>query len=424
MSNVIYRKYRPQSFDEVVGQEFVIQTLKNALAHDKVAHSYLLCGPHGTGKTSIARIFAKALNCENREEKVVCTECESCQEIEKGIAPDVIEIDAASNRGINEIRELREAVRFLPTKSLHKVYIIDEVHMLTKEAFNALLKTLEEPPNHIVFILATTEQHKVPFTIISRTQKFNLRHLSREEIDNQLVVILKKEGVEMDEETRALIVAAAEGSLRDAQSILGKVLAIGATDNENVRDVLGIANTQYIVSFVEHIIQQERGKALALLNTITARGIDMDQFIQTVLQFVRTILLVKMSGGDSLDTVFYFSKEEKDTMNNIAQNINNKQLLTLIKEMMDASQTVKYSPIPQLPIELAIVQLTPDAVEKSDKENASENNPEKETDTKDETTQTTDKTPTKPKRTTRRTTISSKKSAITTKRKTTRAKKA
>ena len=365
MSSVIYRKYRPQSFDEVVGQEFVIQTLKNALAYDKVAHSYLLCGPHGTGKTSIARIFAKALNCKNGKEKVVCLECESCQEIEKGIAPDVIEIDAASNRGINEIRELREAIRFLPTKSSYKVYIIDEVHMLTKEAFNALLKTLEEPPDHIVFILATTEQHKVPFTIISRTQKFNLRHLNREEIDNQLVAILKKEGVEMDQETRALIVASAEGSLRDAQSILGKVLAIGATDNKQVRDVLGIANTQHIVLFVEHITQQRRDEAIVLLGTVVASGIDLDQFIQTVLQFVRTILLVKMSGGESLDTTFYFSKEEKDTMNRIAQDIGNRQLLALIKEMLDASQAVKYSPIPQLPIELAIVQLTPGAEEKS-----------------------------------------------------------
>ena len=359
MSSVIYRKYRPQSFNDVVGQEHIIQTLKNALTYNKVVNSYLFCGPHGTGKTSIARVFAKSLNCKGVKDFVnVCLECDSCAEIEKGVSPDVVEIDAASNRGIDEIRELRDAVKFLPIKSTKKVYIIDEVHMLTKEAFNALLKTLEEPPEHIVFILATTEQNKVPPTIISRTQKFNLHHLNQQEIDKQIEYILKQEGVKMDEQTRLIITKSASGSMRDAQSILGKVLSIGANDYEKVKDVLGVVDNDNIYQFIDSILQGDRDKALSLLDDLVGMGVDMDNFILGVMQTLRAILSVKISPSIIEKSFSHISKEEQEQIIELANKTSNKQVFLFLKEMMDASQSIKYSPIPQLPIEIAITSIT------------------------------------------------------------------
>ncbi len=359
MENVIYRKYRPRSFEDVVGQEHIIQTLKNALTHDKVVNSYLFCGPHGTGKTSIARVFSKALNCEKKKEKAnICLKCSSCMEVEKGISPDVIEIDAASNRGIDEMRELREAVKFLPLKSAKKVYIIDEVHMLTKEAFNALLKTLEEPPEHIVFILATTEQNKVPLTIISRTQKFNLHHLRQSEIEQQIKFIIKQEKIKMDTKTIKLIVDSSFGSMRDAQSTLGKVLSIGVSDYEKVKLVLGVVDNKNIYSFVKSVLISNREEAFKTLEEISISGVDIDNFCVAVMQYLRYLLLVKMSGDIIEKSFSNLSKEDQKQIAELADMTSKKQLFLFLKEMLEASQSIKYSSIPILSLELVVIAMT------------------------------------------------------------------
>lgn len=226
---VLYRKYRPQNFKDVVGQKHVVRTITNAIAAGEFAHAYLFTGPRGTGKTTLARLIAKSLNCENRKkgEYEPCGKCVSCEEIAKGVAVDVIEIDAASNRRIDEIRQLQEGIRFAPARSKYKVYIVDEVHMLTKEAFNALLKTLEEPPEHAVFVLATTELRKVLPTIISRSQKFDLQRLRHSEIKERLVLLSKREAKKVDPKILDIIAARADGSIRDGESMLGQIFAMG-----------------------------------------------------------------------------------------------------------------------------------------------------------------------------------------------------
>ncbi len=357
-NKVIYRRYRPRRFSDVVGQEVVIKTLSASILSDKIAHSYLLCGPRGTGKTSIARVFAKTINCAARDKDSACLACESCGEIEKGIAPDVIEVDAASNRGVDEIRELRESAKFLPVKNKYKVYIIDEAHMLTREAFNALLKILEEPPDSVIFILATTEQHKLPTTIISRTQRFNLRYLSAEEIDKHIAYIVEEEGAKIDDDARSLIVASSGGSLRDAQSVLGKVLAVGASDAISVREVLGMADSASIASFVESVLSKDKKNAFDILNSALYEGADAEKFIQSVLGYLRIMLAAKMDKESALKMASYMSDEEAKIAIGQADSASHKELFAFTKEVLDASGAAKYSPIPQLPLELAIMELT------------------------------------------------------------------
>lgn len=358
MSQVLYRKYRPRSFAELVGQEHVVRTLRNAIERGEVAHAYLFCGPRGTGKTSVARLFAKALTCSAAKKGDACLKCESCQEMEKGNAVDLVEIDAASNRGIDEIRELREGVRFMPLKGAYKVYIIDEVHMLTKEAFNALLKTIEEPPAHAIFILATTEAHKVPATIVSRTQRFDFRLLNKDEVAKQLAKVAKAEGVELGKDVIALVTAAAGGSLRDAESILGKVLATGAATVEEVRALLGMPDSEQLASFVDFIIEGKQDEALALVNEVAFSGSDVEQFVQGLLGYTRILLVSKASKQAGERISAHLSKEEQKRAAEQAQRIGQRELFVLIKELLDASTAMKYSPLPQLPLELAVVNAT------------------------------------------------------------------
>jgi DNA polymerase-3 subunit gamma/tau len=239
---VLARRYRPQNFDELIGQSHVALTLKNALALNRIAHAYLFSGPRGVGKTSAARILAKSLDCEKRKDHSPCNTCVSCEEITKGISMDVIEIDGASNRGIDEIRNLRENVKFAPVSGKYRIYIIDEVHMLTKEAFNALLKTLEEPPPHVIFIFATTEPYKVPLTIISRCQRFDFRRVSVNEIVKHLQYIAGKENIDVEDEALYLIAQASEGSMRDSQSLLDQAVSYSGKKiaKKDVQDFLGL----------------------------------------------------------------------------------------------------------------------------------------------------------------------------------------
>ncbi|MDE2181205.1 MAG: DNA polymerase III subunit gamma/tau, partial [candidate division NC10 bacterium] len=270
---VLARRWRPQSFDEVAGQRPVTQTLKNAIAKDRVAHALLFAGPRGVGKTTTARILAKALNCERGRSPDPCGACASCNAIVAGRSVDCLEIDGASNRGIDEVRELREIVRYAPSRDKHKVIIIDEVHMLTEPAFNALLKTLEEPPPGVIFILATTHAHKIPPTILSRCQRHDFRRLGQEEILPRLQQIAREEGATVSDGAMKAIARAAEGSLRDAQSLLDQAIAYSgdAVSEEDVAVVLGLVEGELLAQTTQAIIERDSSLALAVVESLSAR---------------------------------------------------------------------------------------------------------------------------------------------------------
>ncbi|MCJ7522307.1 MAG: DNA polymerase III subunit gamma/tau, partial [Dehalococcoidia bacterium] len=271
-SQVLYRKWRPRSLAELVGQAPVTQTLSNALKTGRVAHAYLFCGPRGTGKTSTGRIMAKAVNCLSEENTKPCNACAMCQTINEGRALDLVEIDGASNRGIDEIRDLREKINFAPNSAKYKVYIIDEVHMLTEPAFNALLKTLEEPPPHAIFILATTEIHKVPLTILSRCQRFDFRRLGKQDMVNKLMEICEQEGVHVEQQALELIAKAATGSLRDAENLLEQIILNYGSDFslDQVSEKLGLTNDSRIHELAAHALKKDVHTGLATINSVSA----------------------------------------------------------------------------------------------------------------------------------------------------------
>ena len=308
---VFYRKWRPQAFSEVVGQEHVTTTLLNALASERVAHAYLFCGPRGTGKTSMGRILAKAVNCLRNGKGEPCNDCTMCSDIAQGRALDLIEIDAASNRGIDEIRSLREKVGFAPNTARRKVYIIDEVHMLTAPAFNALLKTLEEPPPHTIIVLATTESHKLPATIISRCQRFDLRRISRADVVRRLAQICESEGAEATEGALGLVARSAGGSLRDAENILEQlVVGVGGTiDEEAVRAALGIGGREQMRALAHAAIERDLGKGLAALEEVGGAGFDLGQFHRELLTYLRGLMLLKAEAA-SVDDLSPEEQEE------------------------------------------------------------------------------------------------------------------
>ena len=307
---VFYRKWRPQAFSEVVGQEHVTTTLLNALASDRVAHAYLFCGPRGTGKTSMGRILAKAINCLRNGKGEPCNDCTMCADIAQGRALDLIEIDAASNRGIDEIRSLREKVGFAPNVARRKVYIIDEVHMLTAPAFNALLKTLEEPPPHTVIVLATTESHKLPATIISRCQRFDLRRISRADVVRRLAQVCESEGAQATDAALGLVARSAGGSLRDAENILEQlVVGVGGTiDEDAVRAALGIGGREQMRALAHAALERDLGKGLAALNEVAGEGFDLAQFHRELLSYLRGLMLLKAEAATADD----LSAEEQE----------------------------------------------------------------------------------------------------------------
>lgn len=325
----LYRKWRPKLFSEVIGQEHVKTTLVNALLLERLSHAYLFSGPKGSGKTTVARLLAKGANCQNFQNGEPCLKCPFCLEIQKGESLDLIEIDAASNRGIEEIKDLREKIKFAPAKSKYKVYIIDECHMLTREAFNALLKTLEEPPSFVIFILVTTEVHKIPPTILSRCQRFDFRRLTNSEIIERLSFILKGEKIPYQKKALELIAQKSEGSARDAESLLDLILSKGIKDlqEEEVKKALGKTQEKRIEELFDFLKKGETKEALLLIQEIQEEGENLHLFCQNLIEFLREKLFQDYT------------------------------LASWIKILLEAQREMKTSPLVQLPLELAIVEI-------------------------------------------------------------------
>jgi DNA polymerase-3 subunit gamma/tau len=358
-AQALYRRWRSRTFEEVLGQEHVTRTLQNALLGGRIAHAYLFTGPRGTGKTTMARLLAKAVNCLSEGDEKPCNQCSICQAINEGRLLDLIEIDAASNRGIDEIRDLREKVSFRPNEAQYKVYVIDEVHMLTNEAFNALLKTLEEPPPHVIFVLATTEPHKIPATILSRCQRFDFRRASLEDLRRKLNRICESEGIAIETAALELIARSAAGSFRDAESLLDQLASYG--DDEitltQVQAVLGTVSSQAIGKLVGHLVKRDVASGLDLINQVVGDGVDPRQFNRELVEYLRGLLLIKAGNGASLLNV---TAEALADMENQAWQLSTKALLRTVRLFNQASLDLKASLQPQLPLELAFIEASLD----------------------------------------------------------------
>ncbi len=363
MENVVfYRKYRPQSFEEIIGQAHIVQTLKNSLAAKSVSHAYLFTGPRGSGKTTIARLFAKAINCIKPKNGEPCNTCDSCVEITGAKSMDLMEIDAASHTGVDDVRELIDGLKFAPVKSKYKIFIIDECHQLSKSAANALLKTLEEPPAHAIFILATTEANKMIPTIVSRCQRFDFKRLQTNEIIQKLQFILKKEEIKAEDSALALIALNARGSFRDAESLLDKCISFSGSIKtlkaQDIKEILGIVEAGQISVFIDHILAKQTKEAIVYLNALVEQGVDVQEFAKTLVFYVRQMLLLKINADFLTPQNSGLSAEEVANMKQQIANVTETYLQTLLKQFIEAEQKMKYSSILQLPLELAVVDLT------------------------------------------------------------------
>ena len=352
MAEVFYRKWRPKSLSEVFGQEVITKTLRQAVARERIAHAYLFCGTRGTGKTSTARILAKAINCLSPQDGEPDNECHICVGINEARSLDLIEIDAASNRGIDDIRDLSDKVRFSPNESRYKIYIIDEVHMLTEPAFNALLKTLEEPPAHAVFILATTEAHKVPLTIISRCQRYDFRRIPIGQMVAKLAYISEQEGIEVSDEALHLVARIANGGLRDAENLLEQVVvSYGSPISEDdVRQMLGLGGDEIVLELVRHIIGKSVKDGIATVNDATEQGTDLRQLLRGTLEYLRALLLIKTGAGAN----FGYSDEIMSRLNTLAADAPMEHLVRALKVF--AGVNMRRDAASTLPLELAVVE--------------------------------------------------------------------
>lgn len=356
-AQALYRRWRPQTFAEVIGQEHVTRTLQNALADGRVSHAYLFAGPRGTGKTSVARILAKAVNCTSDGAEKPCNQCPICISLTEGRSLDLIEIDAASNRGIDEIRDLREKVHFAPSEGRYKIYIVDEAHMLTNEAFNALLKTLEEPPSHVIFIFATTQPYKVPLTILSRCQRFDFRRISTKLILERLDYIAEQEKIQVEEAALALIAKKAEGSLRDGQSLLDQVISYGGkkiTEDE-VSKALGLASRDLFFQLVQATRVRDSRKGLDLVATVEEQGWDIEEFVDGLLDHLRHLLLAK-SVPESPELMDLSHADQKRYREQGA-NLQVEDLLRMMATVSETEDALRYSTRPRFLLEMMVVKL-------------------------------------------------------------------
>jgi len=359
MSQTLYRKYRPQNFDDVIGQEHIKMVLRQEIKNGKIAHAYLFTGPRGVGKTTMARLLAKAANCQNRQEgqSDPCDECQSCKEITAGNCLDLVEMDAASNRGINEIRELRERVRFAPNQFKYKIFIIDEVHMLTTEAFNALLKTLEEPPAHAIFILATTELHKLPDTIISRCQRFDFKRVDFKDIVKKLARMVEAEGLKADKDVLRSIAYYSEGHPRDAESLLAQVLPLadenGELKLEQLQAVLPATELDAILKFLESIAAGQPAEAITEINNLVEKGADLQNFLDECIDLIRKIILLKNNLGD---LGLQLEPAMEDQLKTLTAKLELADWLRLAGLLTEAKRELDWYQIQQMPIEMAVLE--------------------------------------------------------------------
>ncbi len=352
----LYRKWRPGTFGDLVGQEHISRTLSNAITTGRIGHAYLFSGPRGTGKTSTAKILAKALNCEHGPTPEPCGKCPACQKINDGSSMDVFEIDAASNRGIDEIRDLRETVKFAPVDGRYKVYIIDEVHMLTTEAFNALLKTLEEPPAHVVFILATTEAHKVPPTIQSRCQRYDFKRITVEEIRGRLETVVAEMGLQAEAEALDMIAIQADGGLRDALSLLDQcsALAEGELTAARVRQVLGLIGHDWIYKLTEAIYAHKAQVALGVLADLLRDGKDLKQVLTELSLHLRSLMIYQATG--TLEQMDLYAEPDA-VLQEQGKFFSAEELMAMIKRLHEALSEIKWSPQPRITVEVALMAL-------------------------------------------------------------------
>ena len=365
----LYRKFRPTKFSEIVGQEHITKTLKNQIMADKVGHAYLFNGGRGTGKTSAAKILARAVNCLNLQDGEPCNECENCKSALDGSLTDIVEMDAASNNSVEDVREIREAVNFLPTKAKYRVYIIDEVHMLSTGAFNALLKTLEEPPEHVKFILATTEQQKIPATILSRCQRFDFKRISNEDIIKRLKIVCEESKIKISDEALNLIAILAEGGMRDALSILERCNQDGEDkiDENKVRDLVGIPNITYIKQIVEGIVNKDVVNTLNTIDDVLNQGKDLENMTWEIIKYIKDILLFKSTGK----TETYTEEEIKD-IKSISEKTSKEDLMNLICFLSEIENNMKMSTQKLIIFEAGIIKLC--SAHDSNKDNSKNSN--------------------------------------------------
>ena len=357
MHKALYRVYRPKNFSNVIGQEHIVRTLKNQIENNNVGHAYLFCGTRGTGKTSTAKIFSRAVNCTNLHNDEPCNECENCREILEDKTMDVVEIDAASNNSVDDIRELRENVKYSPAKAKYKVYIIDEVHMLSQGAFNALLKTLEEPPSYVIFILATTEPHKIPATILSRCQRFDFKRVTVKDISSRMRYICEKEGIEADEKALNLIARNSQGALRDALSILDQCISFEGNkiSYNDVIELLGSVNIEQLFDLAESIIKEDTRKSLQILNDFIIWGKDVRNLVNDLIDHFRNLMVCKIS--NDLDEIISLPEETIDLLKQQAETIETNNLIRILNILSEAQDGMKISSNPRVLMEVTMMKI-------------------------------------------------------------------
>lgn len=361
----LYRKFRPQEFDDVKGQDHIVTTLKNQIKADRIGHAYLFCGTRGTGKTTIAKIFAKAVNCEHPVDGSPCGECPTCKAIAAGTSMNVIEIDAASNNGVDNIRQIREEVEYRPTEGKYKVYIIDEVHMLSIGAFNALLKTLEEPPSYVIFILATTEAHKIPITILSRCQRYDFRRISIETITARLRELMEEEQITVEERALRYVAKAGDGSMRDALSLLDQCIAFYLGQEltyDKVLETLGAVDTEVFSRLLRQILDKNITGAIATVEELVVEGRELGQFVTDFTWYLRNLMLVQSS--DDMEDVLDISSENLALLKEEAEMVDADVLMRYIRIFSELGSQIKYAAQKRILIEIAIVKLCKPEMEK------------------------------------------------------------
>lgn len=353
MHKALYRVYRPKTFGDVVGQEHIVKTLKNQIKNNNIGHAYLFSGTRGTGKTSTAKIFARAVNCLNPINEEPCNECEICIDTLNDNIMDIVEIDAASNNSVDDIRELRESVKYTPSKAKYKVYIIDEVHMLSQGAFNALLKTLEEPPSYVIFILATTEPHKIPATILSRCQRFDFKKISNDNIEKRLNFVCEQSNIDITPEAKKLIAILAEGAMRDALSILERCMQEeGKITEDLVKELVGIPKTESVNKITKSILQKNTEDALGAINEIISEGKDISNFLWEIIKYVKDILVFKTNTKLEI-----YSEAEKNQIKELADSTTKERLISMIYELSNLQNDMKWSSQKLIMFQVTIIKL-------------------------------------------------------------------